>query len=109
MDNGMTNFLSTIHSPLRSVYERTIKGNFIEIVQKPDAAILDVAVESAAALALGARLVQENAGGSFQLFFLAPESGHKAGLSPDPAFAEVFRPFGISDLQRLIAPWIRLH
>ncbi len=83
--------------------------DLLEIVQKPDAAILDVAVESAAALALAARLVQENAGGSFQLFFLASDSGHKAALSPDPAFAEVFRPFGISDLQRLIAPWIRLH
>jgi len=83
--------------------------DLLEIVQKPDAAILDVAVESTAALALGARLVQENAGGSFQLFFLAPDSGHKAALSPDPAFAEVFRPFGIIDLQRLIAPWIRLH
>ena len=83
--------------------------DLLEIVQAPDAAILDVAVDSAAALALGARLVQENGGGSFQLFFLAPESGHKAALSPDPAFAEVFRPFGVSDLQRLIAPWIRLH
>ena len=83
--------------------------DLLEIVQKPDAAILDVAVESAAALALGARLVQENAGGSFQLFFLASDSGHKAALSLDPAFAEVFRPFGVSDLQRLIAPWIRLH
>ncbi len=83
--------------------------DLLEIVQKPDAAILDIAVESAAALALGARLVQENAGGSFQLFFLASDSGHKAALSLDPAFAEVFRPFGVSDLQRLIAPWIRLH
>lgn len=83
--------------------------DLLEIVQKPDAAILDVAVESAAALALGARLVQENGGGNFQLFFLAPESGDKATLSPDPAFAEVFRPFGVSDLQSLIAPWIRLH
>jgi len=83
--------------------------DLLEIVQKPDAAILDVAVESAAALALAARLVQENAGGSFQLFFLASDSGHKGALSPDPAFAEVLRPFEISDVQRLIAPWIRLH
>ena len=83
--------------------------DLLEIVQKPDAAILDLAVEGAAAMALAARLYQENSRAEFPLFLLAPPTANPAGFAADPAWAEVLRPFGIADLQRLIAPWIGLH
>jgi len=82
--------------------------DLLEIVQQPDAVILDLAVEGAVTLALAARLYRENPSTGLQIFLLAPEKSRLPEFRADTAWAEVLRPFGIPDLQRLIAPWARL-
>jgi hypothetical protein len=82
--------------------------DLLEIVQQPDAVILDLAVEGAAALALASNLYQENVGSGLQIFLLGPEPSLGSEFRADPAWSEVLRPFGIADLERLIAPWVPL-
>lgn len=81
--------------------------DLLEIVQKPDVVILDLAKEGAAVLALGARLRQENAGTGLQIFLWESENHSPQALQADLAWEEASRPFGVADLQRLIAPWAR--
>lgn len=81
--------------------------DLLEIVQRPDAIFIDLALEGGQGLALAAQLRSDNATASVPLFLLLPASLDPSRLRADAEAASLLGPYGANEIRCLIGASLR--
>lgn len=83
--------------------------DLLEIVQRPDAILIDLALEGGQGLALAAQLRGENATADVPLFLFLPATLDSVRLRADAKAARLLGPYGASEIRSLIGTALRTN